>query len=475
MTNKLKVFRNSIFLTVQPLFMNVVTLFVIGYMARKMGTSDFGIFNFASTFVTLFYPFAVMGLNTITSRDLPAVDDQSGYADRMITLRALSILTATALIAVAVPILGYPLRTTLAVYLACCIFAFQGLSEAITDIFNALQRMEFTAIQSLVAGLSLTVASVIFLYYGFGLYTVIGIYAAGHLLGIAVGLFILFRVFFGLRLKFDWAFSLKRLREGSQFFSMTMMWFIMSRIDIIILSKNVSTEQLGLYTAAMMLVTRLSVIPAAVAGSLLPPMSKSYALEKIDDVSELFCSFLMKLLVVVLPGVIVVFIYSDRIMELVFGKSFQQGSMLLGVGIISFLFFCISAMEYSILAATHKQRQMNKAYIISTIYCIITNVVLIHYLGSIGAVFSVISTQFLVAVLFSMYAWQYIKIGMNYLDVLKLISLSAGVLVVLHQLHDYNMFLIVPLTGAVYLIGTHVLGILKYSDIFAMRNLLSAR
>lgn len=475
MTNNLKIFRNSIFLAVHPLFMNVVTLFVIGYMARRMGVSDFGIFNFATSFVTLFYPLSMMGLNTVMGRDLPTMANQSGYADRMITLRALVILTATALIAIAVSVMGYPERTTFAVYLACCIFAFQSLSEALTGIFGALERMEYTAIQSLVAGLSLTIASVIVLYYGFGLYTVIGVYAAGQLLGIAVGLFILFRLFFGLRFKFDWSFSLKKLREGLHFFSMTMMWFIMVRIDIIVLSKKVSTEQLGIYTAAMMLITRLYVIPQAVTGSLFPAMSRSYAQNKINELSELFCSFLMKLLVVVLPGVIVAFIYSDRIMELVFGKAFQQGSMLLGVGIFSFLFFCISSMEFTILTAAHKQKQMNKAYLISTVFCIITNVVLIHYFGSIGAVYAVTSTQFLLLVLLTMCAWKYISISLNYLDLVKLLSLNVGVLVALHQLHDYNMFLIVPLTGVVYLIGTHVLGIMKYNDILAMRHVFSAR
>ena len=333
--------------------------------------------------------------------------------------------------------------------------------------------MEFTAIQSLVAGLSLTAVSVIVLYQGFGLYTVLGIYAAGHFLGIVVGLFILFRLFFGLRPKFEWTFSVKRLREGSHFFSMTMMWFIMSRTDIIVLSKNVSTEQLGLYTAAMMLVTRLAVIPQAIANSL-PSMSNLHAQEKIHEISDLFSTFLMKILVTVLPGVLVVYVYSDKIMELIFGKSFNQGSTVLGVGIISFLFFCISVMEYSILTALRKQKDMNKAYIIATIFCIISTITCVYYFGSIGAVTSVVATQGLIVILFTIYGWKYITNTLKYFDLVKLLVLNVGVLVLLRQFHDYSMFLVVTLTGIVYLIGTNVLGILKYKDILEMRHLLSA-
>ena len=475
MTDKLKVFRNSLFLSLHPLFMNVVSLFAIPYIARKMGTSDFGIFNFATAFVSLFYPFAVMGLNTVMLRDLPAATDKPRYADRMITLRALSILTATVIITIAVTVMRYPVRTTFAVYLACLAFAFQTLSEALTGIYNALERMEFTAIQSLIAGLSLTVASVVVLYYGYGLYAVFAVYAAGHLLGIVVGIFILYRLFFGIRPKFDWSFSLKMLREGSHFFSMTMMYYVMVRTDIIILSKKASTAELGLYTAAMMLVTRLVVIPQSICGSLLPSMSNLFAQQKIAEISDLFCSFMMKLLVVILPGIIVVCVYSDQIMGLIFGKSFLRGSILLSVGIFSFLFFSISVMEYTLLTVVHKQKEMHRCYIISTIYCILANFILIHFYGSIGAAFAVVSTQGMIALLFSRSAWQYISIGLSYNDPLKLILLNAGLSLILYHFHAYNMFLILPFAGFLYLIGTHVLGLLRYNDILAMGRLVSSR
>jgi O-antigen/teichoic acid export membrane protein len=70
MSRELTVLRNSLFLTVQPVLMNVVSVFVTGYMARVLGPSDFGMFNFVLSFTMLFYPIAILGLNRVSVREM---------------------------------------------------------------------------------------------------------------------------------------------------------------------------------------------------------------------------------------------------------------------------------------------------------------------------------------------------------------------------------------------------------------------
>ena len=51
-----KIIKNSIWLIVQPLILNFISLFIIGYIARKLGQSDYGKFIFAFGFVSIFLP-----------------------------------------------------------------------------------------------------------------------------------------------------------------------------------------------------------------------------------------------------------------------------------------------------------------------------------------------------------------------------------------------------------------------------------
>ena len=424
MIHSSKIIRNSMYLSLQPLLLNFISLFVVGYIARKLGKADFGIFNFVTAFTMLFYPLAVLGLNRITVRDLSSLKAPQDYAQQMFALRFGIVVIATSIIIIVAKMAGYPDRTNFAIYLASLIFFSQLVSETFTDVFNASQKMEFTALTSLVSGLTLTILSVVVLYLGYGLYELLGVYAFGQALGLGLAVVLITKCFFKIRLRFNWTFSSNKLLEGSQFFLMTMMWFVMTRIDTVFLSKQISMEQLGLYTASMLLVTKLMIIPQAISGALLPAFSQAYSLGDMDGISKIWGSLVSKILLFAIPFILSVSIFSNEVITIVFGAQYAEANIVLKIGILSFLFTCVTFCEFSLLTAIRKQKFMLYSYIASGIYCIITNLILIKKFHSIGAVIAFTTTQFLIFIFFTLITVRFISTFLPWHSLVKLVVLN---------------------------------------------------
>ena len=470
MTHKLKIFKNSVFLSIQPIFMNVISLFVVGYIARKLGKSDFGIFNFVITFTMLFYPVAMMGLNRITVRDMAGSKNVKLYASYMMTLRLITTLIAIFIIILFTRILAYSNRVTTAMYLACFIFTFQTLLEMVTDAFNAGEKMEFTAFTKMVAGLILTVLSVIVLYLGFGLYGLLGSYIFGQMIGFILGSMLLVSFFFSFRFKLNGTFIKKKLKEGFPFFLMTIMWYAMARLDTIFLSKKVSMAEMGLYTSALLLITKSSIIPQGVANSLLPAISALYSKNKMYEINDVVHDFLSKIILFALPMVIIISFFSYEIIDIVFGNKYHEGGLILRIGIWAFFLRCIMFVEFSILTAIREQNRLIKSYMLSFVFSVIANIFLVYHFGSIGAVSAFVLTH---AFLFIMFTFSTLKTLENIFclnEILKIALLNIILVVMLVFFDSYNFILISFLASIMYMLGSHFLKLFPIGNLLKMKE-----
>jgi O-antigen/teichoic acid export membrane protein len=402
-TDRGLVARNSFYLTAQPLFMNVVSLCAIGYIARTLGVADFGIFNLVFIYTALFFPVAQAGANRTMVRDMALAEDKAGYVARMLPVRVATMGIALVCIILSVGVAGYDRRTTLAIVAGSGVFTAQMLAEVFADVFLGCERTEMSAIVQLVAGLTLTGLSVAVLLAGFGLYAVIAVYALGHLTGIGVASYILQKHFFRLRWTFDLHFARSKIVEGLPFFASTMLWFLTTRIDTLVLSKMASAVELGWYTTAMILVSRLSVLPQGLSTALLPTLSRLDATDR-QRGSKLVCELLDKVLVVALVSAAFTTLFARDIVSVLFGRAFAAGAVVLAVGIWAVVLRCVSFVQFSFLTARHQERKVMATYAVSTAYCIVATVALVSRLGMLGAVLAFLSTQGLIVALFAWYS-----------------------------------------------------------------------
>jgi len=463
-----RVARNSFFLTAQPLFMNVVSMFAVAYIARTLGVADFGIFNLVTTYAMLFNPVAQAGLNRVMVRDLASLSDKAEYAARMIALRAVITGVAAFGMVLTAAVAGYDGRTTLAIIAGSSIFVGQMLAEIFADVFLAFERTRFTAIAQLVAGLTLTVLSIAVLYIGLGLFAMIAVYAFGQFLGLGLAVYFIHTKFLRLRWHADWRFAAKSLAEGLPFFASTMMWSITSRIDTLVLSKSSSPAELGLYTSGMLLVARMGILPQGISAALLPTLSRLFSGGETREASTIIRSVSDTLVVLVLPAVVFVVIYSGTITSVLFGSHYVGAAAVLTVGIWILLLKCIIAVQFSVLAGCKREKDVMKSYAVTTGYSILASWLLIRSYGMIGAAFASLSTQILLTVLFLWYSpiRRMIHLGVA----LKTVGLGGAMLATAYAVSGWNTWCSMGLVASLAAGGAFASGLVRLEQLTWLRR-----
>jgi len=474
MKTELRILKNAVVMMLQPLILNLISLLCIGYIARRLGVDDFGSFNLALVFSSLFYPLGAMGLGNVTVRDIARVrgdrDAVATYTGMMLLLRGTLICMAVLLIVAFAFIMRYETRVTYAICIAAVLLGAQLLSESVCDVFTAFERMEYTALISLVSGVTLTALSVLVVYLGLGLYWVLGVYVLGHLCGTMLATFMLRRRFVKPRFLFNFAFWKEKLLEGLPFISMSLIWAGMVRLDTIIVSKTMSPLEIGFYTTGMLLITKINLIPEAIGGSIYPSVSNLYAQERQDQIKNVIQRTLSSAIAVALPVCIGTCLYGREIIKLIFGRQYEGAGWILSAAIWVLLFRCFQFVEFSVLAATNKQRLTLKAYIVAGLSCLVLNLVLTLPFGMRGAVAAFLGSQSVLLIFFTIHMAKEYPGCFRLLKIDRILYLNGGLTLLLVFLKLQNVFLAIAMSGIFYLGGVLALGIITLDQVRNIRQ-----
>lgn len=468
-----RVARNSLFLTVQPLVLNIISLFVLGFIARSLGEHSFGLFNFALSFTLIFQSIGRFGLNTTTVRDIAMDKVHTGdYFGKVLLIRFLLISIAYCVTVAAVTLMGYPMETRKVVYLFGLLVALDLSIEIITDVFRAHERMGAVSIINLISGLSLTILSVVVLLLGYGLYAVVLTYIAGKSLGLIAALAFYMKTFSVPRLSLDAAFWKETMAKGFPLFISSQLWLIISQVDVITLSKISTMAQIGLYTAASVLLTKLYVVPQAIASSVYPTISMLQKGE--HEESKSLCSkiFFFTLLVSV-PTAVGTVMTGGQIIELIYGPAYEGSSIILRVGIWIFPLMGLMLASVSILFATHQQNKVVAVYMAALPISIVAHILLINRFGILGASFAMLGAMAFQAVCLVYLVREYLAGLFGTTKFWRLVFanlLLGGVLVLIR---DYNLFVIIAAAVLFYLAALRVLGIIMSEDIVKLRTIFA--
>jgi PST family polysaccharide transporter len=246
---------------------------VVGiWVARYLGAEQYGIYNYALAFVSLFGVLATLGLDTIAVRDL--VRDPARQDVLLGTVFGLKVigavvacLTVTAAISVQRPADGL---MRLIVFLLASGLVFQAF-DAIDFWFQSCIQSRYTVIARNTAFLTTAVIRVLLIQLQAPLlaFVIAGLVEVG--LG-AVGLVVAYQRQGGrIRAwRFDTGCAGQLLRESWPLILSGLAIMIYMRIDLIMLGELVNDRAVGVYAAATRLSELWYFIPTAIVSSVFP-------------------------------------------------------------------------------------------------------------------------------------------------------------------------------------------------------------
>ena len=271
-----RIFKNTLALSIASAGQLVGNIILFFYLSRLLQAEGLGIY---STVMAIFQTASLgcgIGLNTFLTRELPK--DLSQTNRYLIQSGIISVASAIILIAglyLLIPHLGYLPQTQTGLYIISLALIPESLKVVLFAIFISHQKAEFITATSVVVILGRISVSLLALHLGFGVISLIVVYAAFSYLSLLMNLFFLRRYILAPHWEFSRQFLWKMLRELKVFAALAVLNGLFSQSEVIILSLLGGETQVGYYSAALKLVTIWAMLPTSLHDGHVPGVKRN--------------------------------------------------------------------------------------------------------------------------------------------------------------------------------------------------------
>ncbi|MDO8752118.1 MAG: flippase, partial [Candidatus Wolfebacteria bacterium] len=267
--------KNVFWLSFSQLGSRLIRSFLIIYAARLLGTSEFGVFSYALGVAGFFMTFADIGINPLLTRNVARhPNEQHAYFSVSFFLKAFLLILTASLILFVAPHFSKIEGAILLIPFIAILAVFDGIREFAIAFFRAKEKMELEALVSMLTNVSITVFGFWILGRSATAHDFTISYALSAGTGVVVALFLLRKEF---RLIFS-SFQKRLLRpiiaDALPTAFVSLIGMFMLNVDIMVLGWLKTASEVGFYSSGQRIVQLLYTIPAILASSIFPALSR---------------------------------------------------------------------------------------------------------------------------------------------------------------------------------------------------------
>lgn len=395
--------KNIFFKGVAEVMSRVVYAFFFIYMARKLGTGDFGLFSFATSFAGIFAIALDPGLNTLYVNDVSRHEGLARkYASNFLAVKAALSGFLLAAAWVSALLAGYDERTVtmiLYMYVFWLLASFMDFYVALAD---ARERMDLDALLKVTNKAVIAVVGILALLWGAGLERLVAYMVCSALLPVLFGHFLISRKVTPVGIELDWPFIRSIMKRALPIAATIVFSMIYFKIDVVMMSMfGLDNEEIGLYSSAIKLVEISFIVPVIVVGGLYPMLSSAYARPG-PELHMLGEKTYQGLFLIGALAVILCSLLSREVIVLIYGEAYAGAAKVLGVVIWRTLFVFLNALLVKLVIMAEKQMLISLFSLACLALNIALNYLLIPRAGIMGAAYATVATTF---AMFALNAW----------------------------------------------------------------------
>ncbi|MFH1508141.1 MAG: flippase [Candidatus Omnitrophota bacterium] len=393
------IIKNFSSLIIAQVLYKVITFLMMIAIARYLGVDRFGQLSYALSFVWVFMFLSDFGLSELFIRDVAQdVKLKEKYINNIITLKIfLGVFIFGAIYFFATIFsLGRNAVSAAIIILGASVI-FDSFMYFFRSIFRVEETMEYEGILLLIEGVLKLAVIVIAIRFGLNIPGVILIslaMLAVSLINFTVNLVIFTRKNPNLAFSFDLWFWLSILKSAAPFMSISILTFLNFRINIIALSLIKGDYSAGLYNANYRLLEQILLLPIAFSAASLPAFSRLSA--SLGSLNSFLRKVFFLALFVSISLIISCYLFGAQIINLIYGESFQDAGIYLGMLSWVLLPFFVKAVIEKLLFGLRKQGALLFIYLSGSGLNILLNIILIPSIGINGASFGTFICELLI-------------------------------------------------------------------------------
>ena len=472
MSKRQPIARNAVFLVIEPITFGVVSIIVAGYVARSIGTVEYGKLSFSLAFINFLTLFTNLGFNNYLM-NLFASDPSVGEKEffPIVLVRTCFSLLTYGIGCILINLLNYPLETREIFYAAGLTVIPLYLTDSCEGVFKGMEKMHYIAATKLFNSLLLHLLRCTVVYMGYKAYGLAWI----RVLVAGIGTFLCFSLVYKHFLKFRISFSLstcKKIIIGTLPFAFSTSFLIIyNRIDILILSYIAGDEPVAYFKTANLFTEHLSVITVAVVGAVYPAISRLF-LEDREKAVWLYRRTFIYLSFISFPIAIGGVMLSNQFILLIFGIQYMPSAE-----VAKILFICIpiiftTSIMGNVLMAINKAKAFTYITIILCAASVFLDLLLIPTYQHVGAALSTLIAQSINIILLAYLTSKMfgtIKINAK---LFKIICSSVIMGFVIYLSGDQNLFFLFFIGVTTYFVSIMVLRTFHKEELIEIKNML---
>ena len=388
-----KVAKNAAWIVGTHVVQSVLSVVISAFVARYLGTSNFGVITYATSLATFVIPLMKLGFNNILVQEIVNHPEREGKAVGTamffnILSSLLCVIGITAFAFVANP--GEK-ETVIVCFLYSLRLIFQA-AEMLHFWYQAKYMSKYTSIISLVSYFVVTGYKIFLLIAQKSVYWFAVISALDFAL-IAAGIFIVYQFKKTQKLEVSFKLGKEMFQKSKHYILSAMMITVFTQTDKLMIKGMIDSSATGFYGAAAKWAVMAQFVFSAVIDSFRPWIFEG---KKISD--ELFEHRLKMLYSFVaylsLLQCVFMTIFARLIIWIVYGEAYMPAAGALQILVWYTLFSYLGSVRNIWVLAHDKQKYLWIINLSGAIANVILNVALIPFLGIYGASIASLVTQF---------------------------------------------------------------------------------
>ncbi len=393
-----RVARNAAVRVAGEIIAKLASLAFFVTMARELGKTGFGEFQFALALTGALVFLAGFGTDDLLARE---VARDPGRAPRLLAdAVAVKVLGGLAMLGVAAIVVNLgdsSAEGRLAVYIVGVGSLLEVLSKSWFAIFQGHERLELVSATLIIQRVTTAAAGIAVLVLGGDVVAASAVYAGGSLLAVVVAELWLRSLGFrrASLARVGWV---PLIRSGVPIGLISLLAIVLLRLDVIMLSFLGDAAKVGIYAVAVRLVETTQFLGTALAAAMLPWLARA-ARTGPTGVARGYALGLKAILALLLPIGLAFVLFAQPMIRLLYGSAFDEAVVPLQLlGMMTLLYGINTFTATSIIA---RDRPGAYARLIAPVIVqnIAFNFVLIPRYGADGAAFSAMFSSGLLAVL----------------------------------------------------------------------------
>jgi O-antigen/teichoic acid export membrane protein len=398
-----KIMGNASWLFIEAVLSRLLSFLLVIYLARRLGSLNFGKLSFANAFVQIFIIFADLGISFLTIREV-ARDKQSTpeFIGSGFILKILLATGTFGLIFAAINITDCPRDTKQVVYLIGLCYIFESLGDFFGSVFKANEKMQYSALIDIAEKIFMVSLCLIFLFLGYGLIAMAFIYLICGIIYNFLNIFFVIWKFARPKIKIDCRFWKYLLKNGLPFALGGILIMAFYYTDTVMLAWLKGERVVGWYGVSFNLVHALGMLPSAFLTAAFPVFSRFFKTST-DSLNQAYRGAFKFLLLLGMPISAGGMLLAERIIRLLFGENYLPSIAILRIIISAVAFTYLNSLFGYFLASIDKQMDSLKMLGIAVVMNILLNLMLIPRYSYVGAAVATVISQFFFLLFFLFY------------------------------------------------------------------------